>query len=98
VLGESLEIDAAGAYRCRHCEHELASNACNWKWWAATCEEPVGPDSLGVPILARPQRDLVFRRYGCPGCGVQIDTEVALAGEAPRWNFMPLEVHRERAR
>jgi N-methylhydantoinase B len=96
VLGESLAIDAAGHYRCRHCEHELASNACNWKWWAATEERPVGPEAIGAPILARPQVDLVFRRYCCPGCGTQIDTEVALAGEAPRWNFMPLAVYRER--
>lgn len=94
VLGESLEIDAAGRYRCRQCEHDLASNATNWKWWAATEELPVGPEAIGAPILARPQRDLVFRRYCCPGCGTQIDTEVALAGEAPRWNFTPLAVHR----
>ncbi len=96
-LGESLEIDAAGHYRCRHCEHDLGSDAENWKWWAATAEEPVGPDSIGAPILARPQEDLVFRRYCCPGCGVQVDTEVALAGEAPRWNFMPIELWRERS-
>jgi N-methylhydantoinase B len=94
VLGESLEIDASGQYRCRHCEHEFCANSANWKWWAATAEDPVSEDSIGAPILARPQRDLVFRRYCCPGCGTQIDTEVAPAGEAPRWNFKPLAVHR----
>ena len=90
VLGESLAIDASGRYRCRHCEHDFAANSTNWKWWAATAEDPVSADSIGAPILERPQHDLVFRRYCCPGCGVQVDTEVAPAGEAPRWNFRPL--------
>ncbi|MBN8866472.1 MAG: hydantoinase B/oxoprolinase family protein [Solirubrobacterales bacterium] len=95
VLGEGLEIDERGYYRCRSCEHEFASNSVNWKWWAATEELPVSGDSIGAPIPERPEGDLVFRRYCCPGCGSQIDTEVANAGEAPRWNFMPLAVHEE---
>jgi N-methylhydantoinase B len=96
VLGESLALDAEGRYRCRRCEHSFASNAANWKWWAATDERPVSAEAVGSPVLERPQRDLVFRRYSCPGCGVQMDAEIALAGEPPRWNFMPLELYRKR--
>ncbi len=95
-LGELLEIDSAGRYRCRECEHDFGSNAVNWKWWAATEERPVSTESIGAPIPVREARDLVFRQYCCPGCGHQLDTEVALAGEAPRWNYMPLEIHEER--
>lgn len=94
VLGESLAIDADGRYRCRHCDHDFGANSTNWKWWAATAEDPVSAESIGAPILERPQHDLVFRRYCCVGCGVQVDTEVAPAGEPPRWNFRPLAVYR----
>jgi hypothetical protein len=34
----------------------------------------------------------MFRRYHCPGCAVQIDSEVAVVGEPPRWNYRPLGV------
>lgn len=96
-LTETLEISEAGTYLCRGCGHELGSNATNWKWWAATEEKPVSAESIGAPIPTREAADLVFRKYCCPGCGVQIDTEVAVAEEAPRWNFMPLEIHKERS-
>lgn len=92
VLGEYLATDDDGWYCCRRCDHRLASNATNWKWWALCSEGHVEPTLIHNAIVVRRSGDLVFRRYFCPGCGAQIDTEVALAGEPPRWNFRPLEV------
>jgi N-methylhydantoinase B len=90
VLGEYLEIDPGGWYRCRHCEHRLASNATNWKWWALCAQGQIEPSVIHNAIVVRRAGDLLFRRYFCPSCATQIDTEVALTGEAPRWNFRPL--------
>jgi N-methylhydantoinase B len=95
VLGESLAIDRHGNYICRGCEQRLASNAVNWKWHARVAEDPVTPEVIHASIHARPERDVVLRRYCCPQCGVQIDTEVALRGEQPRWNFRPLQLWRQ---
>ena len=33
----------------------------------------------------------MFRTYCCPGCATLLDTEVALAGEPPRWNYRGLD-------
>jgi N-methylhydantoinase B len=90
ILGEYLAIDAEGWYRCRRCDHRVASNSTNWKWWALCAESHVEPTVIHNAIVVRRNGDLMFRRYFCPSCAVQIDSEVALTGEPPRWNFMPL--------
>jgi N-methylhydantoinase B len=91
VLSEALEIDANGRYRCRSCGQDLASNASNWKYFALASEAPVSPDAIRNRILERADASLVFRTYCCPGCATQLDTEVALAGEPPRWNYRGLD-------
>lgn len=95
ILGEMLEIDGDGWYRCRRCAHRLASNSTNWKWWAGCLQACVEPAAIFNTIAVRPRGDLVIRSYCCPGCHTLIDTEIALAGEAPRWNFKPLAVARQ---
>jgi N-methylhydantoinase B len=90
ILGEYLAIDSEGWYRCRRCDHRLASNSTNWKWWALCAEAHVEPTVIHNAIVVRRNGDLMFRRYFCPSCAVQIDSEVALTGEPPRWNFRPL--------
>lgn len=95
VLGEQLAIDADGWYHCRRCQERLGSNATNWKWWARVAQGYVEPATIQNTIAVRPEGDLVFRRYCCPGCDTQLDTEVALDGEPPRWNFRPLAVWRD---
>lgn len=95
TLGELLAIDGDGNYFCRNCGQELSSNAVNWKWHARVAEDVVSPEAIHASIHARPERDVMFRRYCCPACGVLIDTEVALRDEAPRWNYRPLKVWRE---
>jgi N-methylhydantoinase B len=92
LLGEYLEIDSDGWYCCRRCAHRLATNATNWKWWALCVEAQVEPTVIHNAIVVRRAGDMVFRRYFCPDCAVQLDTEVTVTGEAPRWNFRPLGV------
>lgn len=94
ILGEYLLVSPEGAYRCRRCDHQFGSNRENWKWYAGFDESPTTPESIKTFVKPRPQDDLVFRQYYCPGCGVQVDTEIALRGEPPRWNYRPLEVWR----
>lgn len=95
ILGESLEVDAEGSCQCRRCGHHFSGNRENWKWHAAFQQAAASPEAIKAPIKVRPEQDLVFRQYACPGCGVQVDTEVALVHEAPRWNYRPLAVWRE---
>jgi N-methylhydantoinase B len=92
VLGECLAIDAEGFYHCRRCGQRLAANTTNWKWWALCSEAHVEPSVIHNTIVVRRAGDLMFRRYHCPGCAVQIDSEVAVVGEPPRWNYRPLGV------
>jgi hypothetical protein len=60
ILGEYLAIDDDGCYRCRRCDHRLASNATNWKWWALCAEGHVEPtvihNAIVVPELRRSDR------------------------------------------
>jgi hypothetical protein len=92
VLGEYLVVDGAGSDTCRRCNHDLATNATNWKWWALCTEGQVEPTLIHNAIAVRRSGELLFRRYFCPSCAVQIDTEVSLIGEPPRWNFRPIGV------
>jgi len=98
VLGEYLEVQGETGYRCRKCGHRYTGAADNWKWHARMLEAPVSSEVIQSPIKERPQADLIFRKYACPGCLVQADTEVALRGEPLRWNFRPLQVARQSAR
>lgn len=94
LLGEYLEVAAESQVRCRRCEHAFCDVRENWKWYAGLRQQVTGPEVIFSPIKAREQGDLVYRQYFCPGCGTQIESEVALPGEAPRWNWRPLEVWR----
>lgn len=96
ILGESLEIDTAGRYRCRRCGQDLGCTSQNWKIEACVAQDAVSPQVTKSPVRVRAEGELVMRRYCCPGCGVQIDCEIALRDEAPRWNYMPLDVWRRR--
>lgn len=94
VLGEYLEVGGPEGYRCRKCGHRYCGAEDNWKWHARMLDRPVTEEVIQAAIKTREPADLVFRQYACPGCLVQADTEVALIGEAPRWNYRPLEVWR----
>ncbi len=91
-LGEYLAVTPDGYYECRKCGHQYCGNNANWKLEAGFQQSPVSSETIKNIIQPRLEGDLVFRRYSCPGCGVQADTEVSLHDESPRWNFKPLAV------
>ena len=86
ILGEYLAIEN-DAYVCRRCGYRFCGAHQQWKRSARFRESPCDEQTLGAPIVARPDGQMVFRQYYCPGCATQVDTEVALAGEPLRWNF-----------
>jgi acetone carboxylase gamma subunit len=86
VLGEYLAIEE-DAYVCRRCGHRFCSASEQWKLSAGFRESPCDERSIGAPIVARPDGQMVFRQYYCPGCATQVDCEVARKGEPLRWNF-----------
>ncbi len=95
LLNDYLGIDSSGWYCCRRCGHRFCSNAVNWKWYARVDQQVVSSTSIKNTIRPRPDGDLVVRVYVCPGCNTQVDTEIALTVEPPRWNFRPLAVGRD---
>ena len=72
-----------GVLACARCGHRLCSHGGNYKSGALVHETPV----TAIPTAQDPAFYLddifVFRRYCCPGCHVQIATEIARADEAP---------------
>jgi N-methylhydantoinase B len=94
LLGEHLGIDSSGWYLCRRCGYRYCSNSVNWKWYAKCDQQPVNRNAIHNSIKERPQGDLVVRLYVCPGCATQVDTEIALITEPPRWNYRPLALRR----
>jgi N-methylhydantoinase B len=68
---------------CARCGHRLCSHDGNYKLGALAYESPV----TAIPTAQDPDFYLddafVFRRYCCPGCHVQIATEIARADEPP---------------
>jgi acetone carboxylase gamma subunit len=60
---------------CRKCGHGLAPAGHSWKPHAALSVVKVG-DLPGASSAVH--RDVVFRRFCCPGCGALLDCETAL--------------------
>jgi len=86
-VSETLEVVGEGGNRsfsCRRCEHSLGPVAENFKLTALVEQSPL---AAANPHVGDPQRyvdeAMVFRRFYCPGCGTQIDTEVARARDVP---------------
>ncbi len=59
---------------CRHCGQTLADTDSNWKENASVQETPM--QSLGGPYASG--GEVLLRSFGCPGCGVLLDTETAM--------------------
>jgi len=62
---------------CKHCGHALADSDVNWKETAVLQETPM--QSLGGPYASG--GDVLLRSFGCPGCGIMLDTETAMQGD-----------------
>lgn len=86
-VSEYVELDG-GRLRCTECGHDLCDAAENYKLWVLQDRGPLTEiPGAGDPAPYEMSAELEFRRYYCPGCAVQLDTEVALPDEPPLWDF-----------
>lgn len=81
----AVHRDADGLFHaCNCCGTALGPLGENWKHHALNDEQPV---QVANPLLGDPQRyidaPVHFRRYLCPGCGTQLDAEVAVGDDPP---------------
>ena len=75
-ISHTLEL-SDGKYRCQACKTELGEQAENWKNQANL--EESAPAELGAPYTTG--KKLLLRQFSCPGCGVLLDSELALPGD-----------------
>ncbi len=72
--------DKGSFWACGHCSTELGDVSRNYKDACILEEHPV---SASNPLIGEPSDfiddKVVFRQFCCPGCGVQIDNEIAVA-------------------
>ena len=91
ALSAGLELlgdDARGALRCVRCQHGLGAADANYKLSTRLEQSPITAANPHIQDAAlRTDAPLVLRRYHCPGCGLTLDTEVALADQAPLWDI-----------
>lgn len=81
----SVRRDGEGLYHgCSACDTSLGPLGSNWKHHAL-CEDL--PIQSSNPLVGDPARYIDARvryhRYLCPGCGAQLDTEVAVGDDEP---------------
>jgi acetone carboxylase gamma subunit len=85
---ELREVDGNSVIACLECGHELSAASENYKLGCLLEETPVTAVNRH---LLEPSRfvddEIVFRRFYCPGCAVQIETELARPGEEPLWDM-----------
>ena len=86
-VSEYLEVDG-GRIRCSRCAEDLCAADENYKLWVLQDRAPVTDiPGVGDPAPYGLAETLELRRYFCPGCAVQIETEVALPQEPPLWDI-----------
>jgi N-methylhydantoinase B len=89
-IGDSLEVaagDGGHVVRCTRCRHVYGPVTENYKLKARLERSPV----TAIPGVGDPGRydldeELEFRRFYCPGCAVQIETELSRPHEPIRWD------------
>lgn len=79
----SVKADAAGAFwACAKCSADLGPLAANYKDGCLHENEAVQQSN---PLVGDPANfiddKVEFRRFFCPGCGAQIENEIAVAGD-----------------
>jgi acetone carboxylase gamma subunit len=86
-MNEYLEVEG-GRVRCRRCSTDICAADENYKLWVLQQRGPVTDvPGVGDPEPYAMDQTLEFRRYYCPGCAVQIETEVSLPEFAPLWDI-----------
>lgn len=85
---ELREVHGERVIACSECGHELSPSSENYKLGCLLEESSV---TAVNPHLLEPSlfvdAEIVFRRFYCPGCAVQIETELARPGEEPLWDI-----------
>jgi N-methylhydantoinase B len=92
-LSSTLAV-LAGRKRCRCCGHDLGPASDNVKEHLVLDERSVGYRWSVIDTMTGASR-FVVRRFGCPGCSVQIDVEVNLAGSPFVWSASLFEIEGE---
>ncbi len=91
ALSEGLELigdGARGVFRCARCQHGLGQAAANYKLATRLEQSPITAANPHIQSAAlRTDAPLVLRRYHCPACGLTLETEIALADQAPLWDI-----------
>lgn len=83
---EYVEIEA-GRLRCARCATELCDADQNYKLWVLQARGPVTDvPGAGDPAPYGLRDEMELRRYFCPGCAVQLDTEIAPPDSEPLWD------------
>ena len=79
-LSQTLKISETGdraTVSCLRCDHSFGAQTENWKNAAHLTEEKM--NRLGAPYTTG--EGVLLRSFTCPGCGVLLETELAMAGE-----------------
>ncbi|WP_428031627.1 hydantoinase B/oxoprolinase family protein [Ancylobacter sp.] len=78
---------AGRRFQCRCCGHDHGPAEQNYKLSLVMKAIPIAQMSPTMPDPAVfIDEPIEFRAFVCPGCGTQVETEVALAREAPIWD------------
>jgi acetone carboxylase gamma subunit len=86
-VSEYLEV-GDGRIRCARCAEDFCAEDQNYKLWVLQDRAPITEiPGVGDPTPYELEETLELRLYYCPGCAVQIDTEVALPGDQPLWDI-----------
>ena len=91
ALSEGLLLSgcgAGGSFHCARCGGGLGAADSNYKLSTRIDQTPITKANPHIQhATLRVDAALVLRRYHCPGCGLILDTEVALSDDAPLWDI-----------
>lgn len=90
-MSEGLMLRGAGAaghWHCARCAHPLGAANSNYKLAARLDQLPIAKANPHIQhAYLRVDAALVWRRYHCPNCSLILDTDIALADDAPLWDI-----------
>ena len=91
ALSAGLELvgdGARGVFRCARCHHALGAADANYKLSSQLEQSAITAANPHIQdATLRTDAPLILRRYHCPGCGLTLETEIALADQPPLWDI-----------